>query len=80
LIKYIITITIASHNYPSLNFFRMIIFKLLVALKKKSSSIFFENNNEYTEALVEVAKPFLDILSNQLVDNIMMAAATVNIK
>ena len=44
------------------------------------SSIFFENNNEYTEALVEVAKPFLDILSNQLVDNIMMAAATVNIK
>jgi hypothetical protein len=58
----------------------MIIFKLLVALKKKSSSIFFENNNEYTEALVEVAKPFLAILSNQLVDNIMMAAATVNIK
>ena len=49
-------------------------------MKKKSSSIFFENNNEYTEALVEVAKPFLDILSNQLVDNIMMAAATVNIK
>ena len=47
--------------------------------EKKSSSIFFENNNEYTEALVEVAKPFLDILSNQLVDNIMMAATTVNI-
>jgi hypothetical protein len=49
-----------------------------------SSSITYQNHfsNEYFQALEEVAKPFLNILTTQIVDNPMAAAAaaTVNVK
>jgi hypothetical protein len=49
-----------------------------------SSSITYQNHysNEYFQAAEEVAKPFLNILTTQIVDNTMAtaAAATVNVK
>ena len=36
-----------------------------------------DNNNEYLEALLEVASSFLKILLNQIVDKTMVAAAAV---